>query len=234
MNRYFIRYEMILKENAIVGNGGQIGNVLRTLDCVPGSTMLGATAKAYLQTRPAKKRTGRILRRIPRVVSFRKKTVYSPAYPSNDKGYQAFPVPMSVFGCKYSEGRTPERSNKPEEHGFSDCLFREVPRTCFPMRFAHSPQDGLRLSRRKHGKILRPGSVQGDPHPQPNRFRRPGQSRVVFVRIPQKRAVLFGEKSRLSAKTREISSTSSCGGCREDFESERPETGDTDWSSSSS
>lgn len=129
MSRYYLSYRLILDEPLIVSDGSQLGNVLQTQDYVPGNSILGLCAGLYLRNTPATTSDGAYSDEF-RSLFLSDDTFYSPAYPLKDGSIEAFPMSMSVFGCKYYGFNDPDKTRV--MHGFKDYLYRDLPKngTC--------------------------------------------------------------------------------------------------------
>jgi len=129
MSRYYIRYTLQALEPLIISDGSQIGNILTTQDYVPGSTILGLCAGLYLREQknldPATAHEDTEFQ----VLFLSDETIFSPAYPVSERGHKCFPMPYSVFGCKYYGFFSPEPVHR-KMHGVRDYLFAEIPEKC--------------------------------------------------------------------------------------------------------
>lgn len=126
MSRYYLSYRLILKEPLIMSDGSQLGNVLQTQDYIPGSSILGLCAGLYLRGNKGKATTtsGAYLDEF-RSLFLSDNTLYSPAYPLKSGAKGAFPMPMSVFGCKYYGFNEPIDRVR-DMHGFKDFLYKDL------------------------------------------------------------------------------------------------------------
>ncbi len=128
MARCYLSYRLKLEEPLIVGNGSQIGNVLQTQDHIPGSSMLGVCAGLYIRkgNKPQDDKGG--YSDEFRSLFLSEQTIFSPSYPLAG-GYESFPMPLSVLGCKYYGFQEP-KGRDPDMHGFTDFLYRDIPDQC--------------------------------------------------------------------------------------------------------
>ncbi len=130
MSRYYLRYTLQAQEPLILSDGSQIGNVLTTQDYIPGSTMLGVCAGLYLKENNAIDPDNAHENDDFRKLFLSDDTIFSPAYPKAEKGQKCFPMPYSVFGCKYYGFYSPQSPHR-KMHGIKDYLFgEEVPEHC--------------------------------------------------------------------------------------------------------
>jgi len=128
MSRCYLSYQIELKEPLIVSNGSQIGNVLQSHDYIPGSVMLGLCARLYIGDGKIATDAGGAYSEDFRTLFLSDKTLFSPAYPLLDSK-RAFPMPMSVFGCKYYGNNEPHDVYR-KMHKFRDYLYDPIPDAC--------------------------------------------------------------------------------------------------------
>jgi CRISPR-associated protein Csx10 len=131
MSRYYLSYRLNLDEPLVLSDGSQLGNVLQTQDYIPGSSILGLCAGLYLGgARSATASSGTYTNEF-RSLFLSDDTLYSPAYPLIDVGgrKKGWPMPMSVFGCKYYGVNEPGKSFN-QRHGFQDYLYHLPDEAC--------------------------------------------------------------------------------------------------------
>lgn len=128
MNRKYIYYELETLEPLIIGDNSQIGNLVKTKDYIPGNTILGLFAALYLRKNktPHKNSPENCYNDDFAGLFLSDSVHFHNAYPVHeDVKNKTFPMPMSIFGCKYFGGNTYNSQEK--QHGLVDKVFETLP-----------------------------------------------------------------------------------------------------------